>query len=445
MPRASFRRQTLRLRAAEGKPDLSQAGSYIPGMSIHARVASLSDDELLRRLSDLVHQSRRVEADLVAHIAEVDARRLYAREATSSMFDYCRCVLRLRENEAYLRITVARATREHPVLLEMLRDGRLHLSGIARLAPHLTAENRNAVLKRAAGLSHRRIQELVAELAPKPDAPSRIRKLPDPSGRSRSTQQLRLGAPRVEAATSSDYLKLAGGLLVERRTAATPGPGTPAAPEGTSPPSPASPPPRPARVEPLAPARYRVQFTASAELRAKLERLQALMRSSVPDGDLATVVEQAVTEKLERLEAKRFAKTRRPRASLGETDTTPGSRHIPAAVRRLVHTRDEGRCTYTDASGRRCGARGNLEFHHRKPYGLGGDHSPANISLVCRLHNQWLAERDYGREKMAQYRRGSGRVSEELGSYTLPVHSGDVGPLTPRRWEEQSSLQGPVG
>ena len=33
---------------------------------------SLSDDELLRRLRDLLRQSRRVEADLVAHIAEVD-------------------------------------------------------------------------------------------------------------------------------------------------------------------------------------------------------------------------------------------------------------------------------------------------------------------------------------------------------------------------------------
>ena len=40
------------------------------------------DDALLRRLAELLHQSRRVEADLVAHIGEVDARRLYAREAS---------------------------------------------------------------------------------------------------------------------------------------------------------------------------------------------------------------------------------------------------------------------------------------------------------------------------------------------------------------------------
>ena len=57
-------------------------------------------------------------------------------------------------------------------------------------------------------------------------------------------------------------------------------------------------------VEPLAPARYRVQFTASTELREKLVRLQNLMRSQVPDGDLETIIDDAVTEKLKRLEEK---------------------------------------------------------------------------------------------------------------------------------------------
>ena len=83
----------------------------------------LPDDELLRRLAELLRQSRRVEADLVAHIGEVDARRLYAREASPSMFAYCTERLHLSEAEAYLRIAAARASREHPVLLAMLPTG----------------------------------------------------------------------------------------------------------------------------------------------------------------------------------------------------------------------------------------------------------------------------------------------------------------------------------
>ena len=91
-------------------------------------------------------------------------------------------------------------------------------------------------------------------------------------------------------------------------------------------------PAKPAEVKPLAPERYSVKFTASAGFRDKLERLKALMRSSVPDGDLATILEEAVTEKLEKLEAKRYGKTKNPRKTLEETDTSASSRHVPAAV-----------------------------------------------------------------------------------------------------------------
>jgi hypothetical protein len=84
-------------------------------------------------------------------------------------------------------------------------------------------------------------------------------------------------------------------------------------------------------VEPLAPARYKVQFTASAELHDKLERLRALMRSSVPDGDLAAIVEQAVTEKLQRLESRRFALA-----------VTTAARGRVGSRRRVIPSHDRG-------------------------------------------------------------------------------------------------------
>ena len=114
-------------------------------------------------MNDLLRQSRRVESEIVTHIGEMDERRLYAREATPSMFAYCTEVLHLSEAEAYLRIAVARAAREHPMLLAMLADGRLHLTGIAKLAPHLTSRERDALLKRATHKSKRQVEELVAE------------------------------------------------------------------------------------------------------------------------------------------------------------------------------------------------------------------------------------------------------------------------------------------
>ena len=147
-----------------------------------------------------------------------------------------------------------------------------------------------------------------------------------------------------------------------------------------------------------------MQFTASAELHDKLERLTALLRSQVPDGDLAAVIERAVSDTLERLEARRFARTSAPRKTLGQTDVTPSSRHIPAAVRRAVRDRDGDRCRYVDEQGRRCSARDRLEFHHLHPFGMGGDHSPGNIRLLCAAHNRYLAEHDYGQAAIRRHR-----------------------------------------
>jgi hypothetical protein len=332
----------------------------------------------------------------------VDERRLYAREAFPSMFVYCMDVLHLSEAEAYLRILAARASRQNPLLLTMLADGRLHLTAIALLARHLTCENRDRLLERATHRSKRQILELIAEIAPRPDAPVVVRRLPE-----RTTPATPGLVPNRSEGRMLE-LRLDG--VAELRPDPVPALGTETGP---------TPPVSPTLVLPLSPGRYKVQFTASAEFHDKLERLRALMGSKVPGCDLALAIEHAVTEKLERLEARRFARTRAPRKLSGcapghqgpaetaeaETCPSPSSRHIPAPVRRAVWERDGGRCRYVDGQDRRCKERRRIEFHHRYPFGLGGDHSVSNIRLMCRAHNAYLAECDYGRNAMANNRR----------------------------------------
>ena len=132
--------------------------------------------------------------------------------------------------------------------------------------------------------------------------------------------------------------------------------------------------------------------------------------------DLAVIIEKAVTEKLERMEARRFGKTRTPRKSLDRTDASSGSRYIPAAVKRIVVGRDRDQCTFVNAAGRRCGSRGGLEFHHDEPYALGGDRSPDNIRLLCRAHNGYLAESTYGKDVMGQYGREGARTDRAVAA-----------------------------
>src|SRR5205085_10309182 len=137
-----------------------------------------------------------------------------------------------------------------------------------------------------------------------------------------------------------------------------------------------------ALVEPLSPARFQVRFTASGELRDKLQRLATLTGQ-----DIASVIDAAVSEKLARLEARRFARTTRPRKGVAEASPAPTSRPVPAPVRRAVFDRDEGRCTYVDASGRRCSESVSVEFHHTTPFARGGRHSVDTVRLACNCHN----------------------------------------------------------
>jgi len=104
-------------------------------------VALLSDPELLARTRELVDQTHCIEADLLVHLGEIDERKLFLERASATMFAYCVEELGFSEDAAYSRIMVARAARELPAMIAFLRSGKIHLSGLRLLAPHLTAEN----------------------------------------------------------------------------------------------------------------------------------------------------------------------------------------------------------------------------------------------------------------------------------------------------------------
>jgi len=368
---------------------------------------ALSDDDLLHRLCRLVGQSRYVTADLVAHIGEVDRRRLFAREASSSMFVYCTEVLHLSEYAAYLRIAVARAARTYPILLEMLRDGRLHLTAIRHIAPLLLEAadetQREEILRCATHKSKREIEQLVARLKPQPDVATTVRKLPKRRGRRSPKPEGQLGPDQVGQTRSSVPSQDQSETEQATMPASVPfgDSGQAASPDRNSARETVS----DARVQAISSARYKVTFTASAELRDKLDRLRELTRASHHGGDLAAIIEEAITEKLERVEARRLGKVKSRSKNLSDTDTSAGSRHIPAAVKRAVSERDADRCTFVNATGKRCSERAGLEFHHDEPFALGGDRSPANIRLLCSAHNAFFAEATYGSRAIDRHRR----------------------------------------
>ncbi|HET8937747.1 MAG TPA: hypothetical protein VFN67_30090 [Polyangiales bacterium] len=142
-------------------------------------VCAFTDAELVRGLQRLVKADRTLSAELLVHLGEVEARGLYREHAYSTMFDYCRSALGMSDAEAGLRVLAARVGRRFPLVVERLGMGALNLTAIKLLAPHLTADNHVQLLDRVSSMSKRDIEVLLADLAPKPDVPARIRKLPE--------------------------------------------------------------------------------------------------------------------------------------------------------------------------------------------------------------------------------------------------------------------------
>jgi len=103
-------------------------------------------------------------------------------------------------------------------------------------------------------------------------------------------------------------------------------------------------------VSPLAPERYKLQFTIGEKTLEKLELAKDMPRHAVPSGDLAEVFDRALTVLLEDLAKKKFSATEHPHASRGPA---PSSRHIPAEVKRAVWLRDLGCCTFVGANSHR--------------------------------------------------------------------------------------------
>jgi hypothetical protein len=299
-------------------------------MNVLATAAALSDHDLLARIDLLATRERETSAELIAHLAALDARpSVYAAKGYGSLFAYCNQALRLSEDATCTRVAAARASRRFPVILDLLASGAMSLTAVRLLGKYLTPENHRAVLARARGRTSKQIDALVAELAPRPDVPSSVRKLPAPA------------APPLSVAPTEVVMSLPSAPLSEI---------VPSPPVFV----PAS---RPI-VRATAPERYRVQFTVGPETHEKLRRVQALLRREIPDGDPGAIFDRALTlliEKVERAKLGAAARPRphapiRPKTDRKSREEARPSRDVPREVRRAVWRRDGGQCAFVSTA-----------------------------------------------------------------------------------------------
>jgi len=216
-------------------------------------VEHLGDAALLNALSTLVAQDRATTAALLAHLAEVDARKLYLPAGHASMHAYCTEALRMSESAAFKRIQAARVARAFPALFAAVADGRLHLTAVCMLSAHLTPGNLEELL---AAATHARRADLAAWLAEQ-FAPAPVA-LP-------LEACAQLAPERVETCAQ-------------------------AAPE----PPVASVLPAPPAAWPVAPARSTLHLAITRRTREKLARARELLGHEVASGDLGAVIDRAL-------------------------------------------------------------------------------------------------------------------------------------------------------
>ena len=180
--------------------------------------------------------------------------------------------------------------------------------------------------------------------------------------------------------------------------------------------APPPPPPRPAIVTPLAPERYKVQFTVSRETHDKLRRAQDLLRHSIPNGDPAAIFDRALTLLLADLEQAKLAATERAaRGSSGGVRLAPHSGGCQEggleARRRPVRVRRDA----TDVA-RSAASWSSITCGHTPPVGRS---VVDNLELRCRAHNVYEAEKYFG-SRLPLLVREAGRPAYHLATRSGP-------------------------
>src|SRR6478735_4584029 len=112
-------------------------------------LSALSDRQIESALSAFLVSGYRTEARIVAHLAELEERKLHLKAGSESLYHYCIHVLRLSNSEAFHRITAARIARKFPVVFSLIEQRQLHLTAICLLRDYLTHENHRELLGEA--------------------------------------------------------------------------------------------------------------------------------------------------------------------------------------------------------------------------------------------------------------------------------------------------------
>ncbi|MFL5321001.1 MAG: HNH endonuclease [Myxococcaceae bacterium] len=264
-------------------------------------LTDLTNAELLAHLAALASSEWTTTADQLLSLNEMEDRRAHAYLGFSSVWAYCESVLRWSNGKTGRNLAAARLLRRFPLGANYLRDGRLNCTTFCALRDVLTPENQVELFDRASNLTEQKVLELVAELAPRPDVPERLRKIPNrshpsPFDATASTPP----SPAVTTTSSSVAMATHEGspaLQVgdpsplfsppAERTSSS-APATDISAEPTEPFRPT------AKLTPLRKDVFKLEMTVDRGIKEELEELKSLLSHKMPRATLGDILLEAI-------------------------------------------------------------------------------------------------------------------------------------------------------
>jgi len=309
-------------------------------------------------------------ADFLVALADFDRQRLWVQLGHASVFYYLHRDLGLSKGAAHYRKVAAHLIQRFPEVVEPLRAGKLCITSVVQLAKVLTPENSADVLPRFFHRSKQEAKAVAVEICPAAAVPRR---------------EVVTEAPRA-APVHLDETPLPRSLQAVTMQS-----------------------------EPITSDLRRLHMTVSKQFLDKLEAARKGQGHAQPGASAEKVLEAALDLLLEK-QARRRAEVKQPQKNPRPSNPN----HIPAAVRRAVWARDDGKCQWSVDSGGICGSTLRLEIDHVVPRGRGGPSTIDNCRLTCAMHNQLAARQVYGDDWMDRVTNGPIRNVPVARESSLP-------------------------
>lgn len=292
-------------------------------------LTTISDTNLKIRIEKLVRHERKITTLLLAHIAEVERRKLHLSWGFSSLFEYLSRGLGYSESAAYRRMQAARAMKQMPELEEKLESGSVNLSQIVLVQAAVKCEQKE-------------------------------------TGRFVSIERKRDIFLRLENKTKMETQKILDSeLVLPERTAIE----THKKDDSVE-----------------------LTLRLPKEVYDLLQEMKSVYSHIEPNADWVAILKLMALEikrkKGRALDAQKETHGPDMTRSFATKKKCRGN-NISTSVRRFIFARDQGRCQFRGSDGRLCASPFQLQVDHIQPRFSGGSNEPENLRLLCAAHNRF--------------------------------------------------------